>query len=1529
MLAGRLIPKRSSFFIRSVVDTLKNVSATVAGSDKSLVDGPLARSIFDAMGTSYSVGAQCRQLLKHVGSPALSQASSLSADLFGLSVQISGRLLAFAVGKKGEKDQDAIQITEIVGLAVDSLRQGALAVRVIESAIKSIVDSLQSFQNSKPLLDFLIEEKTINSISRLLRIVRRTQSIRRISGKATGELANHSGSDLQKMESILQDGLQRISDAICANIAEYNASTDSTLVLDGLLAASGSQSPDFDDFNSSVSSQLNKYLSALEKHPRLFEKLLGVMPSSLRTVALRGGGAFSIAPEAEESAHTKDNVDSEEAISAEGIQTRVRAALALIQKSGSIGSKTQQDGPDVSAGHVARLRSLFMALKSSENLIYGSGRVWRRKHWKNSESAGANQGSNRTRRRDLLELFRSAVRQVISTVRVTRRTEGSGVMKSDFDERLDSQLTSATLRGAELLRDSTVEFLCNSDLSKYANELNDLFCSTSTVGDIMELLFSKEPEAIANGISLAEKIMGFDAGRTPSREVLNAFSETGFFNLAAHSLTPCEEHLSVSKKIVKTLNKVIKDCNYDAGKMKLDAKALLIIQSSLRNFPDDTDFQKEGDQVITALSQVHSSQSGKAFVEKIMETLDRFLKCLGVCRYLNEDRTYTYVTENEGKTTTIPEDFHHFLKCLYETDRRARILDVAAVGSIDPSIYGRFKQIIERHSHDPGIIGMCQGILSKVADSEDNLVEFANSDVVSSVIDRSAIHLSDIRVAETFLNCIQPLSFEGEYCSFLASKRVTGTIISLLKDFGNRKCLFTGFPMSWPPPGKEQENEQPLYVDDVDTDAGEKNQMDVRFAKTLVQVLANLACANEVEYSNEGENIDLAESVIRSDGITVLSSLMRENMDDARLLEDVLCALSNIAFISMPIQFIIGESCIDCIVKAMNAFCQDEFLFRMALRAIGNVTRLDENIMRVVGYGGISALVSGMRAHFSKPEVLELAADVVGNLASVDEKKVTLDRTTSILKECHANRSAEDTTEEVNALVSRSRSSKEAVCLILYEDEGPKAIVNAMTTYNTNESLVIACLRALHYSSGSEHIVSKMIDEIDLISQVVLVMTASDFNAELLRRGARVLGQILTVESARQRLISTGAPQVLLSAIETHYPSTKSDDEDKATAALGLCSTSYSLLYEMPCREVFDSVKELNSVKTSVHVLRDNLENVHFSSIIVEVLKQWCEEDDIAESVARLGLSDVLKQAAENAEESAQVGVLRSIVDFMKRVVSRGENAKILLEGNMMGIFDAIIAGILEKAEADPEAETKLKYRFVVMEVLGLFEKICDNGRDEIINLLRQGMWDMLRNLHDAYSQLRSGGQEFYDRQTCELAEKIMSMCREHDIPRNLEKSLKGFRQIRQVANDPRTQFDELQNIAAKNSTDPERAGTIATQLKSDDFVADLWIGNTVTPCSLEYLPSTRSLVVTPVGDRKISAEKERIPMAKIRGITEGNPLSHKKKLLKRSAKKAKSFFIEYGEDSKIVHIECYSSDEKEMLYEMLNGLRAKNTEDE
>lgn len=356
--------------------------------------------------------------------------------------------------------------------------------------------------------------------------------------------------------------------------------------------------------------------------------------------------------------------------------------------------------------------------------------------------------------------------------------------------------------------------------------------------------------------------------------------------------------------------------------------------------------------------------------------------------------------------------------------------------------------------------------------------------------------------------------------------------------------------------------------------------VDPRIAHHAVQVLANVACDQEPE----GDGSDDAYAaiprfeeweaaigegcpggvarIVAADGVSAIAGAIRAHLGRPRLLEDALCAMSNIAYATDGTRLLVGRTAARDIVRVLSAFNGDAYLFSMALRAVGNLTRCDENIIAAVGQGAIAGITQGMAAHAEDVDVLRLAADVVGNLASIDEEAIDRAEGLRALREGIASRAAAaaeaasaataaagaggdgSTTAAAAAAAPPLRSPRvaddvslqDAVVDWLLDDRAHIALVDAMVAHHDDAALVSACLRSLQYCAESRRHCERMEAETQLAKQTVFVLRSCDFDAELCCRGALLLAQLLRHRDSpcAAAAAEAGAHQVLLSVLDTH-----------------------------------------------------------------------------------------------------------------------------------------------------------------------------------------------------------------------------------------------------------------------------------------------------------------------------------------------------------------------------------------------------------
>ena len=107
-------------------------------------------------------------------------------------------------------------------------------------------------------------------------------------------------------------------------------------------------------------------------------------------------------------------------------------------------------------------------------------------------------------------------------------------------------------------------------------------------------------------------------------------------------------------------------------------------------------------------------------------------------------------------------------------------------------------------------------------------------------------------------------------------------------------------------------------------DADDRNASLPRLAQMCVQSLANLACDNEPDKDGQSS----VTRIVACGGVEAVGELMALHPTNPRLLEDAICALSNMAFVSDKIQLQIGRSCMDAVCIAATNFNADSYLFQ-------------------------------------------------------------------------------------------------------------------------------------------------------------------------------------------------------------------------------------------------------------------------------------------------------------------------------------------------------------------------------------------------------------------------------------------------------------------------------------------------------------------------------------------------------------------------------------------------------------------------
>ncbi|RYG42974.1 hypothetical protein EON68_01105, partial [archaeon] len=647
-------------------------------------------------------------------------------------------------------------------------------------------------------------------------------------------------------------------------------------------------------------------------------------------------------------------------------------------------------------------------------------------------------------------------------------------------------------------------------------------------------------------------------------------------NMNAAGVADVEEHTVAVCDLTHALLQVP---GIDVRTLGLNKQSLLALKAALRRMHDNATLQRVIPPVVAQLEAIYQEQSGSAFEGALRRLLNAYSASENYVRARKADGTYQYAKAGGGAALAQPPvSFTALTDAALTVDIMSRVLEEESVTPVPADIIPALLSMLEVHAADPCMSSVLMGAVGKLASNADNHVAIVSSRIILTMDRVFKQHRleEEPRACEGLAAVILPLSFEQSYVrSVLTEASVIPTLIALINRYASRLSCYIGSALPWLPPNQPNHNQEVLSMRADGADAEERNTPLPRLAQMCVQCLANLACDNEEDATGESS----VTRILSAGGVEALGALMALHIDKPRLLEDSICALSNMAFVSDVIQLAIGRSCMDTVCTAATRFNADSYLFQMTLRAIGNLTRCDENIMRAVGYGVIRGMVEGMHAHGADPAVLQLCADVIGNMASVDDKKVSQEDGTRILAECSAKRHAAGSAassgdDALLALLKKTPNLKEAVRTVLYEDGAPRALVDAMTRHFRNADLAGSCLRALHYVGASPDLVTRMVNELSLVEQVVYIMRSIDYRPDVLRRGARVLGLVVGMDSLKDKVLLAGAPGMLLQAIENH----KTERE--------LCISCYSVLAMSRSSAVISAVQEMQAVDTAVTILR-------------------------------------------------------------------------------------------------------------------------------------------------------------------------------------------------------------------------------------------------------------------------------------------------------------------------------------------------------
>ena len=943
----------------------------------------------------------------------------------------------------------------------------------------------------------------------------------------------------------------------------------------------------------------------------------------------------------------------------------------------------------------------------------------------------------------------------------------------------------------------------------------------------------------------APDLLGAPGAPPPSAAVsaarsgaLNALGAAGVFRVAVTSLSApsLSDDAEYTSEVLALLAVALRAADVTVSTLGLDKRCLGAVQGLMRRSAGSKGsaaLLAAGARLVARLEEVYSEQNGRAFGVAAGDAADLVRAAASepggaFHRFQSSDGTIYYsrtpvtkpgapsppsTAQASATQWDSPPSISAMMVKMCAVDRMSRVLEDDAVQRVEPGLIAALCGAIIEHAHDPGVVGAAVGALGKLAACPDNhgaILDGGSKGVLPSIL--SSINnfpdvAADGRVAEGFAALAFHLSFNPTAVTdHLAPTGAVRTIISISRSFLGHFSTWVGSPLAWQPPNVPDHNARVAALLSRDEEEGggsssggqespeDRARSLPRVAQMCFAALANIACDNKPSPLTNRSAVD---ELMDGGAIPALAAAISTHEEEKRLMEDSLCALSNMAYVSDGIQVAIGRACMGAVTGACGRFNGDTYLFDMTLRAIGNLTRADENILRAAALGGAAVIVEGMGKHAGNPKLLKLCADVLGNMSSI-----SLPRDCDplrILREAGGGGAGGGKGPLAGAIARLSsagalvpgeagdRAVKEAVCSILFEEGAAGALLSAVLAFPSDAELAASSLRALHYICSAPSIAARAVEHLSLPRHVVYLMQCNDTSVDVLARGSRILWALASAGSGAggstpsllAAVVEARPAPVLFTAIEAH-PLERS-----------LCLNAFSVLALLGSAVCAPCLAELNAavpLAAALRALADAAEaevddegnappppDEDLTLALLELLTVLCEDSKsnallsgpisvpLADLLAARLAPGILAVATSGSEVASVLSLIGSALSFAKG----GSSSLTALV--TAGVAESLVLAVSGVADARATAPLALLTKDVrkllhsSLAVLGEMVEGCVGGgvaaRGAGAEILRLRGGPILEALVAAYRSVpdqRTGGTLVSDSSTCKATAKVL-----------------------------------------------------------------------------------------------------------------------------------------------------------------------------
>ena len=464
---------------------------------------------------------------------------------------------------------------------------------------------------------------------------------------------------------------------------------------------------------------------------------------------------------------------------------------------------------------------------------------------------------------------------------------------------------------------------------------------------------------------------------------------------------------------------------------------------------------------------------------------------------------------------------------------------------------------------------------------EKDAVPTVAESMIKGLVGALATHSGSSDMASAIAAALQTLGLNGKNLDAIAQNGGIEAIIKAIRDNPDNAALLLILLTLL-----ERISRKDQYKEHIATAGGIDVVINIAIAKHVghreitlksLAILANLAF-------NHPPNID---RIMEAEGVKAIESTMQQWVDDPRVLENAMCALSNLMHGSEDNKLIIGRTCGDEIVAIIARHFKDVNLFKMALRAVGNLSICDENIQwMAVEHHATQEIVKGMKEHDTDEEALQLSMEVIGNFASLEED--------------------EEAIEEDPDYVTISAQ--------IYKEQGSGTIMHYMQEHKHNSAVLKCALNAMANICNDVETTDLIGEHQGINPTVVEIMQTHDWDEDLIASVTPLVATLTYSDICLEALLALDIVPLLLTAMDSH--GINSELLNGAQLALtNLCADAGAR----------DQIRNLNGVTTILGLMEGHIADVEYCSEAINTLTRLCGEDDLSSKIAEDGMHVIMK----------------------------------------------------------------------------------------------------------------------------------------------------------------------------------------------------------------------------------------------------------------------------------------------------------------